>query len=131
ARFKIAARGRPADAWLGETVRAAWKTKIAPAIETGVEERIRESAESEAIRVFGHNLRDLLLAPPAGARVTMGLDPGLRTGVKVAVVDGTGKLLETATIYPHAPRNERDGSIAVLARLAAAHRVDLVSIGNG
>lgn len=131
ARFKIAARGRPADAWLVETVRTAWKTKMAPAIETGVEERIRESAESEAIRVFGHNLRDLLLAPPAGARVTMGLDPGLRTGVKVAVVDGTGKLRETATIYPHAPRNEWDGSIAVLARLAAAHRVDLVSIGNG
>jgi len=92
---------------------------------------LREGAEAEAIRVFGANLKDLLLAAPAGPRVVVGLDPGLRTGVKVAVVDATGKLLDTATIYPHEPRRDQEGSIATLAALAARHRVDLVAIGNG
>ncbi|MGE0041099.1 MAG: Tex family protein [Vicinamibacterales bacterium] len=131
ARFGVADRGRPADAWLRETVRFAWKTKILMRLEIEFETRLREEAELEAIRVFGRNLHDLLLAAPAGPRVTMGLDPGIRTGVKVAVVDGTGKLLETATIYPHQPRNDWDGSIRVLAALAARHGVELVAIGNG
>src|SRR5213079_249278 len=95
------------------------------------EQRLREQAELEAIRVFGRNLHDLLLAAPAGQRVTMGLDPGIRTGVKVAVVDGTGKLLATATVYPHEPRNDREGSLATLAQLCARHRVQLIAIGNG
>src|SRR5262249_43418659 len=93
--------------------------------------QLRERAEEEAIRVFSRNLHDLLLAAPAGPRATMGLDPGLRTGVKVAIVDRTGKLLETATVYPHAPRNDWDRTIAALAMLAQKHEVDLISIGNG
>src|SRR5690606_23381430 len=92
---------------------------------------LREKAEDEAINVFAHNLHDLLLAAPAGPRATLGLDPGLRTGCKVAVVDATGKLLETATVYPHAPRNDWDGTLAVLARLCNRHAVDLIAIGNG
>src|SRR6185436_11288042 len=92
---------------------------------------LREQAEAEAIRVFGRNLHDLLLAAPAGQRTTMGLDPGIRTGVKVAVVDGTGKLLDTTVIYPHEPRKDWDGALRALAQLCAAHRVELVSIGNG
>jgi uncharacterized protein len=114
-----------------ETVRAAWRGKLAPHLETDLLARLRERAETEAIAVFANNLRDLLLAAPAGRRVTMGLDPGLRTGVKVAVVDATGKVVATATIYPHAPRNDWDGAIETLARLCAEHAVDLVSIGNG
>jgi uncharacterized protein len=131
AHFKIRAGGRAGDAWLAETVRAAWRGKLAAHLETDLLGRLRERAETEAIAVFANNLRDLLLAAPAGRRVTMGLDPGLRTGVKVAVVDATGKLVATATIYPHAPRNDWDAAIATLARLAAAHAVELVSIGNG
>jgi protein Tex len=121
----------PAGPWLRETVRLAWKVKLQPHLEVDVQNRVREAAETEAIRVFGRNLHDLLLAAPAGPRITMGLDPGIRTGVKVAVVDGTGRLLETATIYPHPPRNDWEGSIAAVRRLVTKHRVDLVSIGNG
>lgn len=123
--------GRPADAWLVETVRWTWKLKLAVHLELDTEQRIREHAEAEAIRVFGRNLQDLLLAAPAGARVTMGLDPGIRTGVKVAVVDGTGRLLETATVYPHEPRNDWEGALRILAALAAKHGVQLIAIGNG
>ena len=131
AHARIRSQGRPADAWLAETVRVAWRTKLAGHLETDLFARLRARAEAEAITVFANNLRDLLLAAPAGRRVTMGLDPGLRTGVKVAVVDATGKLVDTATIYPHAPRNDWDGAIEALARLAARHAVELISIGNG
>ncbi len=127
----IVDRGRPADAWLRQTARWTWQVKLAWQIESDRVGALRERAEEEAIRVFGRNLKDLLLAAPAGRRPTMGLDPGIRTGVKVAVVDSTGKLVETATIYPHAPRNDWDGSIATLAALATRHRVELVAIGNG
>ncbi|MDF9392149.1 MULTISPECIES: Tex family protein [Methylococcus] len=129
--FGIADRGRPADGWLLETVRLAWKAKLLTRIELDLMQRLRETAEAEAIRVFASNLKDLLLAAPAGQRATLGLDPGWRTGVKVAVVDGTGKLVATDTIYPHAPRNRWDESIATLAALIARHGVSLVSIGNG
>lgn len=129
--FGIAEQGRAADPWLLENVRWAWRKKIAGQIETELNQRLREAAEHEAISVFGHNLRDLLLAAPAGPRVTMGLDPGLRTGVKVVVIDDTGKLAVHTTIYPHAPRNQWDASIATLATLAKQHRVDLIGIGNG
>ncbi len=131
ARVGIEDRRRPADAWLLETVRWAWKFKLAVHLELDTEQRLREAAETEAIQVFGRNLRDLLLAAPAGQRVTMGLDPGIRTGVKVAVVDGTGRLIETATIYPHEPRNDWEGSLRVLAALCAKHGVQLIAIGNG
>ncbi|MDD2768166.1 MAG: Tex family protein [Methylococcus sp.] len=129
--FGVADRGRPADAWLAESVRYAWKVKLLTRIELDLIQRLREAAEAEAIRVFASNLKDLLLAAPAGQRATMGLDPGLRTGVKVAVVDGTGKLVATDTIYPHVPKNQWDQSIATLAALIARHGVSLVSIGNG
>ena len=130
-RFAVADRGRASDAWLAETVRWAWRIRISPHLETELLSALRERAESEAIRVFGSNLHDLLLAAPAGQRPTMGLDPGLRTGVKVAVVDATGKLIANATIYPHEPRREWDGALHVLALLAQRHRVNLISIGNG
>jgi uncharacterized protein len=130
-RAGIENRGRPADRWLGETVHTTWRMKLLPRLETDTEQRLRERAELEAIRVFGRNLHDLLLAAPAGQRVTMGLDPGIRTGVKVAVVNGTGRLLETATIYPHEPRKDWDGSLRTLGTLAAKHAVELVAIGNG
>jgi uncharacterized protein len=129
--FGIADRGRPADKWLADTVRWAWRTRFLVRLGIDLRVRLRQQAEDEAVRVFAANLRDLLLAAPAGTRATMGLDPGLRTGVKVAVVDGTGKVVATDTIYPHAPRNRWDESLAALARLAAAHRVDLIAIGNG
>ncbi len=121
----------PADAWLAETARLAWKIKLFTRIDLDLKQRLREAAEQEAIRVFASNLRDLLLAAPAGSKNTMGLDPGIRTGVKVAVVDATGKLLATDTIYPHPPRKQWDESIATLAKLIATHQVNLVSIGNG
>ncbi len=124
-------QNRPADAWLSEVVRWAWRVKISMHLDTDLKLRLREAAEEEAIKVFARNLNDLLLAAPAGPRVTLGLDPGLRTGVKVAVVDATGKLVDTATIYPHAPKNQWDQSIHALAALAKRHRVDLISIGNG
>jgi uncharacterized protein len=131
ARAGIESRGRAGDAWLAETVRWTWKVKLFGSLESDVEQRLREQAETEAIRVFGRNLQDLLLAAPAGQRVTMGLDPGIRTGVKVAVVDGTGKVLDTATIYPHEPRNDWEGSLRVLGQLCARHGIQLISIGNG
>ena len=129
--FNIADQGRAADRWLLDTARWAWRVKLSLHLETELNLRLRERAEEEAINVFARNLHDLLLAAPAGPRATLGLDPGLRTGVKVAVVDATGKLVDTATIYPHAPRNQWDESIHVLAALAAKHKVELVSIGNG
>jgi uncharacterized protein len=130
-RFGIAANGRPADKWLTDTVRWAWRTKILLHLGIDLRMRLRQSAEDEAVRVFAANLRDLLLAAPAGTRATMGLDPGFRTGVKVAVVDATGKVVATEVIYPHQPQNQWDRSIAVLGKLAAEHKVDLISIGNG
>ncbi len=131
ARFGVHQQGRPADKWLMDTVRWAWRVKIFMHLETELMTRLREEAEAEAIRVFARNLKDLLLAAPAGPRATMGLDPGLRTGVKVAVVDATGKVVDTATIYPHQPRNDWDGSLHLLAQLARKHQVALISIGNG
>src|SRR3569832_1499811 len=130
-RFNIEDQGRAADRWLLDTARWAWRVKLSLHLETELNLRLREQAEEEAIKVFARNLHDLLLAAPAGPRVTMGLDPGLRTGVKVAVVEATGKLVDTATIYPHVPKNQWDESLHTLARLAAKHHVELVSIGNG
>ncbi|AMY11364.1 30S ribosomal protein S1 [Luteitalea pratensis] len=124
-------QGRPADDFLRTAVTLAWKARLQPKLENDVEQRLREMAEEEAIRVFGTNLRDLLLAAPAGTRVTMGLDPGIRTGVKVAVVGNTGAVVATATVFPHEPRKDWDGSIAALAALCLTHKVDLVAIGNG
>lgn len=129
--FGLAQKERAADKWLLESARWAWRVKISMQLESELNLRLRESAEEEAIRVFGENMRDLLLAAPAGARSTLGLDPGLRTGVKVVVVDAIGKLVDTAVIYPHAPKNQWDQSIHVLADLAKKHNVDLVAIGNG
>ena len=131
ARFGIQDRKQPADAWRLQTVRWAWQVKLAWQLEAELLTELRERAEEEAIRVFARNLHDLLLAAPAGPRATMGLDPGLRTGVKVAIVDRTGKVLDTATVYPHVPRNEWDRTIAHLALLCQKHSVDLISIGNG
>jgi protein Tex len=131
-RFGVALDGRrPADPWLADTVRWAWKTRISVHLGIDVRSRLRQEAEDGAVRVFATNLRDLLLAAPAGSRATMGLDPGLRTGVKVAVVDPTGKVVATDTIFPHEPRKQWDESIDRLARLARAHAVELVAIGNG
>ena len=129
--FGIRNEGRPADRWLLDTARWAWTVKLSVHLELELMNAARERAEEEAIAVFARNLKDLLLAAPAGPRATLGLDPGLRTGVKVAVVDNTGKLLETATIYPHEPRRDWDGSLATLARLVKTHGVDLIAIGNG
>jgi len=129
--FGFAQKQRAADNWLLESARWAWRVKISMQLESELNLRLRESAEDEAIRVFGENMRDLLLAAPAGARATLGLDPGLRTGVKVVVVDDTGKLVDQAVIYPHAPKNKWDESIAILAALAKKHKVELVAIGNG
>jgi uncharacterized protein len=130
-RFAISDQGRPADRWLVETVRWAWRTRILLHLGVDLRMRLWQAAEDEGVRVFATNLRDLLLAAPAGTRPTMGLDPGIRTGVKVAVVDATGKVVATETIYPHEPRRRWDESIAVLERLARAHGVDLIAIGNG
>ena len=131
ARFNVTNQNRPADKWLIDTVRWAWRVKIFLHLDTELMGKLREEAEGEAIRVFARNLKDLLLAAPAGPRATMGLDPGLRTGVKVAVVDATGKVVDTATIYPHQPRNDWDGSLHTLEKLAEQHQVALISIGNG
>ncbi|MEV0396747.1 Tex family protein [Polymorphospora rubra] len=130
-RFGIADQGRPGDRWLADTVRWAWRTRILVHLGVDLRTRLWQAAEDEAVRVFAANLRDLLLAAPAGTRPTMGLDPGFRTGVKVAVVDGTGKVVATDTIYPHEPARRWDQSVEALARLAAAHQVELVAIGNG
>src|SRR5215472_2533208 len=130
-RFKIADQGRPGDGWLIDTVRLAWRTRILGHIESDLRLRLWQVAEDTAVRVFAGNLRDLLLAAPAGTRPTMGLDPGYRTGVKVAVVTRTGQVAATATIYPHEPQRRWDESVAQLARLAGEHRVELIAIGNG
>lgn len=130
-RFGIRNENRPADKWLQDTVRWAWKIKIHTHLELELVGELRERAEEEAIRIFGKNLKDLLLAAPAGQHVTMGIDPGIRTGCKIAVVDATGKLLDTDTIYPHEPRNDWAGAIHSIARLAAKHGVTLIAIGNG
>ncbi|MCX4965997.1 RNA-binding transcriptional accessory protein [Streptomyces sp. NBC_00654] len=130
-RFGVADRGRPGDKWLGDTVRWAWRTRILVHLGIDVRLRLRTAAEDEAVRVFASNLRDLLLAAPAGTRATLGLDPGFRTGVKVAVVDATGKVVATDVIHPHVPANRWDQSLAKLEQLAKAHHVDLIAIGNG
>ncbi len=129
--FGIADRGRPADPWLMDTVRWAWRTRIFVRLDLDLRMRLRQQAEDEAVRVFAANLRDLLLAAPAGTRATMGLDPGYRTGVKVAVVDATGKVVATETIYPHKPQQRWDAAIATLEELARTHGVELIAIGNG
>ncbi|KRW61310.1 Tex family protein [Pseudomonas sp. TTU2014-080ASC] len=130
-RFGISNQGRAADKWLSEVVRWTWKVKLYTHLETDLLGELRDGAEDEAISVFARNLNDLLLAAPAGPRATLALDPGLRTGCKIAVVDATGKLLETTTVYPHAPRNDWDGTINILAKLCAKHNVELIAIGNG
>lgn len=131
AHFGIGDRGRPADQWLLGVCQWSWKIKMQVHLSAELMVQLRDTAEAEAIRIFGRNLHDLLLAAPAGPKAVLGLDPGLRTGCKVAVVDATGKLLDTATIYPHQPRNDLEGSLATLARLVIAHGVELISIGNG
>lgn len=131
AQFSIDDLGRPADRWLRDTVRLSWRAKIFLSLELEALTRLKEAADQAAISVFAQNLKDLLLAAPAGRLTTLGLDPGIRTGVKVAVVDDTGKLLETTTIYPHQPRNDWQGSLAVLAQLVLRHQVQLIAIGNG
>ena len=130
-RFGITNKSRPADTWLAETVRWTWRVKSFLHLESELMGALRSRAESEAINVFARNLKDLLLAAPAGPRATMGLDPGIRTGVKVAVVDETGRVVDTAVIYPHQPRNDWDGSLHTLAKLAEKHRVSVIAIGNG
>jgi len=130
-RLAISDQGRPGDKWLVETARWAWRTKIQVHLNIDLRMRLWTAAEQEAVRVFASNLRDLLLAAPAGARVTMGLDPGFRSGVKVAVVDATGKVVATTAIYPHEPQKRWDEALATLGKLAVQHRVDLIAIGNG
>ena len=130
-RFAISDQGRPGDRWLVETARWAWKTKIQVHLNIDLRMRLWTAAETEAVRVFAANLRDLLLAAPAGARVTMGLDPGFRSGVKVAIVDATGKVVATTAVYPHEPQKQWDQALATLGKLAVTHRVDLIAIGNG
>src|SRR6202163_4524295 len=130
-RFAISDQDRPGDKWLTEAVRWAWRAKIQVHLNVDLRMRLWTAAEQGAVRVVASNLRDLLLAAPAGARVTMGLDPGFRSGVKVAVVDTTGKVVATTTIYPHEPARRWDEALATLGRLAVQHRVDLIAIGNG
>jgi uncharacterized protein len=129
--FGLRDQGRPGDKWMMDTVRWTWKVKLSLHLELDLMNALFERAEAEAIRVFASNLKDLLLAAPAGPKAVIGLDPGIRTGVKVAVVDRTGKVLDTATIYPHEPRNDWNGSLVTLARLAQKHGAELISIGNG
>jgi len=124
-------QGSPRQRWLGDVCRWTWRVKLAPAFETEFMTQLRTQAEDEAIRVFSANLKDLLLAAPAGAKTVMGLDPGIRTGVKVAVIDATGKLLDTATIYPFEPRRDVRGSLNTLMGLVARHKLELIAIGNG
>ncbi|WP_298015145.1 Tex family protein [uncultured Castellaniella sp.] len=125
------AQATPRQHWLAEVCRWTWRVKLLTAFETELIGRLREAAETEAIRVFAANLKDLLLAAPAGPKAVLGLDPGIRTGVKVAVIDATGKLLDTATIYPFEPRRDVEGSLRTLAALVQRHRIPLVAIGNG
>ena len=131
ARFDIQNLGRPADGWLWDVCRYTWQVKLLTRLETDLFMQLREAAETEAIKVFARNLKDLLLAAPAGQKVVMGIDPGIRTGCKVAVVDATGKLLHTDTIYPHEPKRDWDGSIATLAAACQRFGVELIAIGNG
>ncbi|WP_046469874.1 Tex family protein [Allosalinactinospora lopnorensis] len=131
AHFGLTNRGRPADTWLLDTVRWAWRTRVSVRLDIDLRMRLWQAAEDDGVQVFAGNLRDLLLAAPAGSRPTIGLDPGLRTGVKVAVADATGKVVATDTIYPHAPQRRWDDAVATLARLAREHAVELVAIGNG
>jgi len=121
----------PRARWLGEVCRWTWRVKLLTAFESELIGRLRESGEAEAIRVFAANLKDLLLAAPAGPKAVLGLDPGIRTGCKVAVIDVTGKVVDTTTVYPFEPRRDRDGTINTLAALVARHKVDLIAIGNG
>ncbi|MFY9640533.1 MAG: Tex family protein [Rhodomicrobium sp.] len=130
-KFNIADRGRPADKWLNDTVRWAWRTRVQGHLAVDLRMRLWQTAEDEAVRVFASNLRDLLLAAPAGTRATMGLDPGFRTGVKVAVVDATGKVAATTAIYPHEPKRQWTESLAILGRLCKEYKVELIAIGNG
>ncbi|MFB7645556.1 Tex family protein [Streptomyces sp. NPDC056084] len=130
-RFGVADRGRPGDKWLADTVRWAWRTRILVHLGIDLRLRLRTAAEDEAVRVFASNLRDLLLAAPAGTRATLGLDPGFRTGVKVAVVDATGKVVATDVIHPHVPANKWDQALTKLAGLCREHAVELIAIGNG
>ncbi len=129
--FGLENKNRPADKWLSEVVSWTWRIKLVYRLETDLLGQLREQSDHEAIRVFTENMKAILLAPPAGNKVTLGLDPGLRTGVKVCVVDRTGKFLEDTAIYPHAPRKQWDESISVLAKLAKKHGVELIAIGNG
>ncbi|MBX9926095.1 MAG: RNA-binding transcriptional accessory protein, partial [Hyphomicrobiaceae bacterium] len=127
----ITDRGRPGDKWLADTCRLAWKAKLAPSLVSDLFARAKGKADTEAISVFARNLRDLLLAAPAGPRIVMGLDPGIRTGVKVAVVDRTAKVVATATVYPHEPKRDWNGALATLGALVLKHNVELIAIGNG
>jgi uncharacterized protein len=129
--YNLRLNSQAGAAFLAKVVRSAWKTKLSQALETDLLGNLREQAEVEAIKVFASNLSDLLMAAPAGAKTTLGLDPGMRTGCKIAVVDGTGKLLQTATIFPHAPQNHWDKSVRTLVNLCQQHKVELVAIGNG
>ncbi len=129
--YDIQPKRGAADAWLMDVARWAWKVKLSLSLSLDLMTDMRERAEEEAIHVFARNLKDLLLAAPAGSRPTMGLDPGIRTGVKVAVVDGTGKLVDTATVYPFQPRNDVRGAQAEIAGLIRKHKVELIAIGNG
>ncbi len=129
--FGIDDQSRPADKWLTEVVKWTWRIKVKTSLDMDLKKRLREIADEGAIDVFGKNLNDLLLAAPAGQKVTIGLDPGLRTGVKVVVVDETGKYLEHTTIYPHVPKNQWDQSLHILGALATKFKVNLISIGNG
>ena len=131
ARVGVSAQGRPADKWLSDAVRWAWRTRMESSLAVDLRVRLWQKAEEDGVKVFAGNLRDLLLAAPAGARSTLGLDPGFRTGVKVAVVDATGKVVDTSTIYPHEPQRRWDEALAVLANLCRKHSVELVAIGNG
>ena len=130
-RHAVSARGRPADAWLLETVRVAWRTKIRTGIKADLRTRLFERAEDAAVKVFAGNLKDLLLAAPAGGRATLGLDPGYRNGVKAAVVDATGKVLAVETTYPHEPQRRWNEAVASLGTLCRRHRVELIAVGNG
>lgn len=129
--FSVSQQGRAADEWLAEVIRWTWKVKLSVQLETDLMAQMRQSSEEEAIKVFADNLKDLLLAAPAGPRTTLGLDPGYRTGVKVVVIDATGKVLEHTTIYPHAPQKQWEQAKATLGALCLKHKVELISIGNG
>ena len=131
AHFGVSDQGRPADSWLMGSVRWAWRTRISVSLAVDTRVRLWQAAEEDAVKIFASNLRDLLLAAPAGTRATLGLDPGYRTGVKVAVVDATGKIVETSTVYPHKPQGKWDDALATLAALVQRHNVDLIAIGNG